>query len=69
MDIDWLDISIIFIIKFILVFLLLGIFPIWFLIKTGDIGIGIKLGATAIMGIIIFIALKTGGIKRGFVTR
>ena len=69
MDLDWFDISIGFIIKFVLVFLLLAILPIWFLIKTGDVNIVIKLAATAIMGVIIFIALKTGGSKRGFLTK
>lgn len=69
MDIDFLDLDIVFLIKFIIVYILLGILPLWFMMKAGSVSIPIRIGATAIMGVIIFIALKTGGSKRGFISK
>lgn len=49
-------------------FVLLGIIPVWIL-TFFPLGFFTKLLATLVLGVIIFIAVKTGGAKRGFIAR
>jgi len=49
-------------------FVLLAILPVWFL-TLFEISFFLKIGATVVLGIIVFIAVEMGGTKRGFIAR
>lgn len=53
---------------FLIAFSLLCIIPVWFL-NFFDMGFFNKVGLTLVLGVVTFIAVHTGGTKRGFLTR
>lgn len=47
---------------------LLAIIPVW-VIRIFEMGFFTKVFLTAVLGVITFIAIQYGGVKRGFVSR
>lgn len=68
MEIYGIEISPIFAIKFLLIYVLLVILPLWKLTYTA-IPIMIKIGYSLIMLLVTFFAVKNGGAKRGFISK
>ncbi|KKM68573.1 hypothetical protein LCGC14_1459480 [marine sediment metagenome] len=51
---------------FAIAFGLLAILPVW-IISLFEISFFLKVGMTIILGLIVFVAVKTGGTKRGII--
>ncbi len=55
-------------VKFFISFVLFAILPVW-LLNFFEMSFIYKVGLTLVLGVITFVAVLTGGIKRGLVSR